>query len=82
MEKYHLLYCQVTPNMCDPIKVNIVISQDLQEFLIANYTKDRKYQKFVVMFWTEVSKEIYTSLVMFNPNDRSYFALIKCDQGK
>jgi len=81
-QKYYFICCTVSAYMCSPIIRNIVISESLQDFLYINTKYDRKHQTFVCTFYSEIDKEMYTTLKELNPTKEGYFILKKYDLAK
>jgi hypothetical protein len=80
----HAYLCvEYIPFMCTPITYNLVISEELSDFLLRNIENAKKDSaSFKTTSIERVSKEFYNKLHKHNPTRQHYIKLAKQDYSK
>lgn len=82
MKHYHVL-CKVVPFLCDEIVFDVVISEEIVNFILRMKKLGRKDgTRFEVHQWQEIPKEMYDKLRPFNPSNESYLKMKRKDFGE
>ncbi len=81
--KYYLIHAIHTPNMCDSIHQNIVISELPELFLLRNLITKGENDDIEIDFDREITYSRYELLrERLNPTNEGYFTLLKRDYSK
>jgi len=83
MKKEFWLVCAfVRPFHCNKVRGTIALSEPFEKFIARNIKHHKEFNEFAVTSIVEIDERKYKALKAFNPDNESYFRLIKEDYGK